>query len=121
MGAVIVQLCQRDLLRLANDEEVRIPGAEVTVQATYRDESSVDQPALPAAPANRPQGRPKRKKTGQKWMKSLFPGRCYAPGCNVEFQKGTLILYDYDKGRPLCEGHGAQFFPHIDKPEEVKA
>jgi hypothetical protein len=59
-------------------------------------------------------------KTGQRWMRAIYPhGRC-AAACTNTWEKGDLMLYDYDTRRSLCPKHGAEEFPNLPIPEELQ-
>lgn len=130
---MIVKLCMSDLLKLTNDEAVVIDN--LTVRTTTDEKSSYYHESYQSSAnyreeisetigARRSNARRKitgQTKTGQKWMKALFPGRCYFPNCRNAIVKGDLIVYDYDGRRSLCEGHGKTEYPNLPKPEEVNA
>jgi hypothetical protein len=121
---MIVELCGTDLLELVNGRQVAI--RDVIVRTTESDVSSVlGGSAMMSVPDDNPPP-PKRgprlavEKSGQRWMHAIYPhGRC-AAACTNTWQKGDLMLYDYDTRRSLCPQHGAQEFPNLPIPEGLK-
>lgn len=132
---MIVRLCNTDLLKLANGEPLTLMRAVgdplVIVPDSEAEHAEIVEntgPPTPVAASSAkggerrgPSPARRRKKTGQRWMQSLYGGSCYIAGCRTAILKGDWIVYDYDQGKALCAGHGEQNFPNLKKPEEVSA
>jgi hypothetical protein len=118
---MIVELCGTDLLELVNGRQVAVE--DVIVRTTESDVSTVrgDRSTVSVPLANKRAPAKKRvTKTGQRWMHAIYPhGRC-AAACTNTWEKGDLMLYDYDTRRSLCPDHGAIEFPNLPIPEELK-
>lgn len=129
---MIVELCNTDLLKLVNDEQVAI--GDLIVRTTTESVSLFkgdpdDFPRRDTTSAQRSsnarQPKVKRKpKPGQRWIKARFPSVCSFVGssnCLTAITPGDLILYDGDRRLPYCEEHGATLFPNVPKPEKANA
>jgi hypothetical protein len=135
---MIVELCGTDLLELVNGRQIVV--SDVIVRTTEADTSkvlgeSLDRyGALTPNPtphggsnrtaaqvsASRRSSRAAVTKTGQRWMQAIYPhGRC-AAACTNTWEKGDLMLYDYDTRRSLCPEHGVIEFPNLPIPEELR-
>lgn len=126
---MIVELCGTDLLELVNGRQVAVQ--DIIVRTTEADVSTVQgERTYPAATAEgvqfqtaeqisarRRNARAAVAKTGQRWMRAIYPnGRC-AAACATTWTKGDVMLYDYDTRRSLCPKHGAEEFPNLPIPE----
>lgn len=125
---MIVRICQSDLLKLVNDQEVVI-GGEHIVRATNEESSMIEglggvAPGLTGRRASQDlsdehsnaraavTGNRKRpRRTGIHWIPARYSNQCDSPGCPERFNRGDQILYDYDNRRAYCEGHGNKIKP----------
>lgn len=121
---MIVELCNSDLLALVNGEQVAVKDiivrpTEADVSTVEGERSSIHEEHVRGA-ANRRESFARTPKTGQRWMRAIYPhGRCSA-ACTKTWGKGELMLWDYDTKRALCPEHGQQEFPNLPIPEEVR-
>lgn len=121
---MIIDLCQTDLLKLVNGEEVTFDGHVVRTNDAANSVSSrpegthesrmVEEPYA----TTRKRSDAKRKLTGEPiyWRPAIFNGRCnFGVGCGGDIRKGQPILRDANNGVTLCETCGDKLYPNVKK------